>query len=478
MSFRKLITALTFLAIFTMAVRVSTDTDTWWHLRAGQLIVERGEILREDPFSLTRQGQPWVYPGWISQIMMFAIHQGFGLAGLNVWTGLMVTIAFAFIWFASPERPLLKAFILILAAAVSGVYWSARPQILSFALTGLFIWALETRRLWLLPIAMAVWANLHGGFAIGLILIAVKLLGDGLKLLGKLRIAIQEKREEWRNWVRLAGTGAVSAAAVSLNPHGPAMLLYPLKTVSIGVLQDYIQEWQSPDFHAIEVQPFLWMLLLTAGALAISRKRKHPSEIMLVGLFMSLGLLAARNIALYALVAAPILARHTAAILNSVKLPQMESTQLPTRITRWVNLGLLGLLVFLAAFKVAIPLNPAVIKDALKDSLPLDAVEHLSTISNPDPLFNSYNWGGLIIWELYPDYLTFVDGRTDLFDDEILGDYLAIWRADPGWEVLLERWNIGIVFVEQRAPIADKLISLQWQELYRDDQAIILGDSD
>jgi hypothetical protein len=478
MSFRKLITALTFLAIFTMAVRVSVDTDTWWHLRAGQLIVEQGEILREDPFSLTRQGQAWIYPGWIAQVMMFGTFQAFGVAGLNLWTGLMVAIAFAFVWFAMPGRPLLKAFVLVLATAVSGVYWSARPQILSFALTGLFIWALETRRFWLLPVAMAVWANLHGGFAIGLILIAVYLAGDGLKLLGKLRIAIQEKQEKWRNWRRLAGMGVLSAAAVSLNPHGPAMLLYPLKTVSIGVLQDYIQEWQSPDFHAIEVQPFLWMILLTAGALAISHKRKHPVELMLVGIFMTLGLMAARNIALFALVAAPVLSRHITAILNQIPRPKLASSQIPTRIARAINLGLLAVLIALATVKVAIPLNSAVIKEALEESLPLNSIRHLSAIDSPGPLFNSYNWGGLIIWELYPEYLTFVDGRTDLFDDEILEDYLTIWRAGPGWEKLLDLWKIQIVFVEKEAPIAEKLLDSNWQELHRDEQSIILGDFD
>jgi hypothetical protein len=478
MSFRKLITALTFLAIFTMAVRVSIDTDTWWHLRAGQWIIENGEILREDPFSLTRHGQPWVYPGWIAQLMMFTIFRAFGFGGLIVWTALLVTIALAFVWLAMPERPLLKAFVIILAAAVSGVYWSARPQILSFALAGFFIWVLEgrsTRRLWLLPPAMALWANLHGGFAIGLILIVAYLLGDGLLLLGKLRIALQEQRAEW---VRLLGIGGLSLAAVSLNPYGPAMLLYPLKTVSIGVLQDYIQEWQSPDFHAIEVQPFLIMILLSAGVLAISRKGKHPVELVLAGIFLALGLLAARNIALFALVVAPILTRHAAVILRDLKIARQADSQLPEKVARRINLALFSVMAIFAAIKVTIPLSGSFIQETFEESLPLGAIQHLSQIDRPGPLFNSYNWGGLVIWELFPKYLTFVDGRTDLFDDEILEDYLTIWRADQGWELLIDEWGIEYVMVETNAPIGEKLASSGWDELYRDDRAIILRGSD
>ncbi|MCK4692920.1 MAG: hypothetical protein KAT23_04785, partial [Anaerolineales bacterium] len=118
MSFRRLVVGLTFLAVFTMAMRVSVDTDTWWHLRAGEWIVEQRQILRTDPFSLTRQGEPWIYPGWLAQIGLYGIHNEFGFAGLNLITALMVVLAFVFIWLLLDGPLLMRAFVLLLATTV------------------------------------------------------------------------------------------------------------------------------------------------------------------------------------------------------------------------------------------------------------------------------------------------------------------------------------------------------------------------
>jgi hypothetical protein len=82
------------------------------------------------------------------------------------------------------------------------------------------------------------------------------------------------------------------------------------------------------------------------------------------------------------------------------------------------------------------------------------------------------------VWALYPDYLSFVDGRTDLFDDEILGDYLKAWRADPGWEDVLETWDIRLALLEPGAPLVDELRDKGWLQLYADEQAVVLAEEE
>ena len=89
-------------------------------------------------------------------------------------------------------------------------------------------------------------------------------------------------------------------------------------------------------------------------------------------------------------------------------------------------------------------------------------------------LFNTYNWGGYIIWELYPEYLSFVDGRTDLFNDEILEDYLLAWKGLPGWELVFDTWDVEVVLIEPWAPLRFQLESQGWQIDYEDDLAIVL----
>lgn len=484
MSFRRLVVVLTFLGLFTMALRVSTDSDTWWHLRAGTWILDHRQILEFDPFSLTRMGSAWVYPGWLAQVAMAAVYGWLGYAGLNLLTAAMVTLAFVFLWRTLEGPGLWRAAVVLLAAATSAVYWSARPHIFSFALAGAYLWILERWRqeggrcLWVLPPLMAFWANLHGGFAIGMILIGLYWLAEMLDLILPMALGSGPLLAQWRarrsRVAALTAAAALSTVAIALNPAGPVMILYPFKTVSIGVLRDYIQEWQSPNFHRLEVQPFLWMLLAAVLALAVSRQPPQAAELLSLLTFAYLGFLAGRNIAPFALAAAPLLARHGYAVLGPIASRVGPGRQVPERPARWINLGLLVLVIVGAVAKSAVPLSNAQNEAILAGRAPLSAVQWIRTHQPPGPLFNSYNWGGLVVWALYPDYPSFVDGRTDLFDQELLTEYLTAWRAAPGWEAVLERWGIGLVLLEPEAPLVLALRCAGWGVAYQDDQAVVL----
>lgn len=484
MTFRRLVVVLTFQGLFTMALRVSTDSDTWWHLRAGMWMLEHRQILAFDPFSLTRIGSPWVYPGWLAQVAMAGLYGWLGYAGLNLLTAAAVTLAFAFLWRTLEGPDLWRAAVVLLAAATSAVYWSARPQILSFALTAAFLWILEWWRrqegkgLWALPPLMALWANLHGGFAIGLMLIGLYWLAEAVELVIPAAVVSARLPAQWRarrgRMAALTAAAVLSAAAVALNPAGPTMLLYPFKTVSIGVLRDYIQEWQSPNFHRLEVQPFLWMLSGAVLALAFSRRSPQAAEVLNLLAFAYLSFVAGRNIALFALAAAPLVARHGRAALAPIAARIGPGRQVPERIARKLNLGLLALVIVGAAAKAAVPLSNFQNEEILARQAPMAAVAWIQSHRPEGPLFNSYNWGGLIVWTLYPDYPSFVDGRTDLFDQDLLTEYLTAWRAAPGWQNVLERWGIRLALLEPGAPLALALQCAGWEVAYQDDQAVIL----
>ncbi|MFV2044505.1 MAG: hypothetical protein ACC700_14885, partial [Anaerolineales bacterium] len=271
----------------------------------------------------------------------------------------------------------------------------------------------------------------------------------------------------------LVGVGLASIAAIVVNPFGVDMLAYPFRTVSIGVLQDYIQEWQSPNFHQLEVQPFLWLLLLVLAAMAISPKRPTPIELIHIGVFAYLGFLAARNIALFALVAAPVLSRHLDAFLVRWLPRRRGGQQLSPRLTRPLNVILLVLIALAALIKGALPLSNPFNEETIAENMPARAVEYLRINQPEGPLFNSYNWGGYVLWSLYPEYLSFVDGRTDLFDDAILEEYLDVWRGNEGWQESLDRWGIRTVLIETDAPLARELLRAGWTAVHEDDQASV-----
>ena len=186
--------------------------------------------------------------------------------------------------------------------------------------------------------------------------------------------------------------------AVCLNPSGPVMLAYPFKTVSIGALGAYIQEWQSPDFHQRAAQPFIWLLILTLGAAGISRKRLALSDFLLVSGFAYLSLLAWRNVALFALAAPPALTRQAAPVLDGLarRLGFRPAPAVPRKGQATLNWILLFLVIFAALVKAATVLPSAANLAEIRKTMPVEAVAFIQKTAPPGRLFNSYNWGGYL----------------------------------------------------------------------------------
>ena len=497
LTFPRLVTLLTFIGLAAMAVRVSADGDTWWHLRTGQWMVEHRAIPRVDSFSFTRAGQTWLYPAsaWLSEIALYAVFVAWGYAGLNLFTALFIIVAFVFVYRACAGPPLLRAFVVVLAAAVSAVFWSARPQIVSFAFTSLTAYGLhqhrwhKSRALWLIVPLMALWANVHGGFALGLMLMGLTLLGQsatwGWRWLSAFftgpAAPLPEGESAPHDLRPLGGALVLSVAALCLNPSGPALLAFPFQTVSIGALRDFIQEWQSPNFHDARFQLFALLLLGTLAAQALAPRRANLTDVLLVCGAGVLGLLAARNVPLLAIVAPPILTRPLAAFLDEWQ-SRWRARALPTgpqaspRFAGLLNWLLLLLIVGAALLKISLAMPRAANEKQLAQTLPLGAAEYILRARPPGPLFNSYNFGGYLTWALYPDYPVYVDGRTDLYDDVFLRDYLRVALARPGYQAALDEHSINLVLIEADSFLGDRLSeSAQWRMVYSDAVAVVFA---
>lgn len=484
MSFRNLILAVTFLAIFAMGLRFSIDTDTWWQLRTGELIAEQRAIPSTDSFSFTRAGEPWRYPStaWLMELKLYLIYDLFGPGALNVWMAAAITLAFVFIYMAMSGGGFLRAFVLILATTVSGVYWAARPYMASFVLSAVFLWILEDfrwerkNRLVLLPFLMALWVNSHPGFAMGFILVGVYSLDELIRWLAA----------NWplrRKHLRAALRGRLGVLALvvlgmllgaCINPAGPAIFGYPFETVSIGVLRDYIQEWQSPDFHQLPAQPFIWLLLLTFAALGVSRMRLALSDFLVILVSVYLTLLAGRNMPLFALAAPIVLTRHAASAIDDLrrKYKWKPGRTRPPRWQRALNIALLVTLA-LAVIARAWVVYPQEANQAdYAEEAPVAAVEFIKETKPSGRLFNSYNWGGYLVWHLR-DYPVFVDGRTDLYSNELLTEFLDTLNGEEGWQATLEKWDIELVLIEPVWPLAKLLASEGWQVLFEDEHSVL-----
>jgi hypothetical protein len=245
--------------------------------------------------------------------------------------------------------------------------------------------------------------------------------------------------------------------------------------VGIGALQDYIQEWQSPNFHAINVQPFAWLLLLTLGVLGASRRRLALEDFLLAAGFAYMGLIAGRNIALFALVAPMVITRHAATLLASLSRRLDFRLHFPVTATRQqavLNSLFFGVLWLAVLAKLALVLPASANQEAFDELFPVRAVAFLRETRPPGRMFNSYNWGGYLLWEL-PEYPVFIDGRTDLYNDEVIGEWAQVVRGEQGWQTILERWDVNLILIEPGQPVTESLLQNHWQLAYADEQSAV-----
>jgi hypothetical protein len=492
-SIRWFIPALALVLVFGMAARVPVDSDLWWHLRAGQANLEQGRPVLVDLFSHTRFGEDWTNHSWLAQIILYV---AFMVGGHLALAGLVAALAAAslgLVYAQMEGHPILGAFILVLAAAVAAPVWSPRPQMFSLMLFAALGYLLDLYRrggrdrLWLVPPLFILWSNLHGGYVLGLLLIAATAAGMAFdRLFGSADPATLP----WGKIARLASWGILGGLVVVANPNGLAMWAIPFRTVGVGVLRELISEWASPDFHEITQQPFLWMLFLTLGSAALSRRRPSGIDLFAVFGFAYLSLIARRNFGPFALVAAPVLSRHLPEVLSPLvekferwvmgwkkvlrnDLQQAAPLQISPRVRKALNLAILAFLSGAAFLKLLVVTSPQLVSGHIDSVYPAAATRWIEENHPPGKIFNDYNWGGYLTWFLR-DYPVFVDGRTDLYDDELLRSYLTAVRGESGWEEILVANRVNLVLVQQQAVLARELArSPAWQAAYQDENAAV-----
>lgn len=452
--------------VFVLAVRqsVSIDPDLWWHLKAGQQIIDTRSIPHTDDYSFTKQGSEWVAHEWLSEVIMDALYRISGLTGLVTIFSLIIVIALWLTYRRCDGRPYAASIAILLGAAASSPLFGVRPQMLTLLLASIYIFILEksdTRRIWWLVPLMLLWVNLHAGFALGLALIAlfiVRAVLDG----------------DWNQIRPLLIVLIVCTAVVPLNPNGFRMFSYPYETLTSPSMAAFIQEWASPDFHKTTYLPLAILLLSTFAAMALSSKRPRLGEIFLV-LITALGALrSVRHIPIFSLFAVPVLAKHLWAIAKDRgwdKLLTGAETR-PTGIKLLINIVLLLAPVALAVTRVWDFASHQQKYEALRN--PVAAVEFLKSQHLPGPIYNRYGWGGYLIYQLYPEYRVYIDGRADVYGDAFFTEAMQAYDGVGNWKETLDRYRIQTVIIDTNVALSTALRNDQeWSKVYEDDQAVI-----
>jgi hypothetical protein len=461
------------LGLFAMAARNVTDPDVWWHLRTGQLIAQAHTFVHTDPYSFTHYGQPWVNHEWLSDVLIYSLFRVAGWTGLIVIFAALTAATFMLIFLRCGGRPYLAGFVLVLGAYVSAPSWGVRPHTTSLFIASVFLLVLDRseqrpRLLWWTVPLTLLWVNLHAEYALGIALIAVFLLGEWLETLGERGGIFEGQR--LRN-LALALLGCL--AVVPLNPNGFRMYAYPIDTLRSPAMQHFIAEWSSPNFHEAKYVPFLLMLLALVFLLGRSRRKIRPRELLLLLVTTAGALRSVRHISVWALVAVPILSGLIWGWWGERGRSLVRAGTGPSRRVAFNLLVLVGVLGF-AGVRVYLVAKHQSQNEA--EHFPASAVRFLTATRPPAPIFNHYNFGGYLIWKLYPDYPVYIDGRADLYGDQFLNEFAGTYYVtDPKWGEHIQHWKIQTILLPPDAPLVAALkLSHEWTEVYTDAQAAIL----
>lgn len=458
------------LALFGICSSAIASADTWWHLATGRWIVEHHAVPHTDPFSYATVGKPWVAHEYLTDILMFFLYRAGGFIALATANALLLASAFAIVALSSRAPRWLAYAAALFAAFAARPAFALRPQSISLVFGAAFLWLIrrslqDHQPKWLiaLPCLMLLWVQLHAGYLLGLIFLGLLLAAEIMDWLCK-RSATRP-----REWLPLIAASVACVVVVPLNPNGFTMLTFPFFVMRMKINQT-ILEWQAPNLHDPHLYAFLGLVLATFVAMLLSRDRYRPGQFLIYAVLLAAALKSARNIPVFCLVAPLLLADH-------LWLPQ-SAHALP-RLTSRVRVVTATVLLAIAAYFCAHAAADGLAFQAMaeKNQYPREAVSYLAEHHVPKNVLNDYTFGGYLIWRLYPEYQVYVDGRADLYGDDFLLNYVAIYNGERSPQPFLDTTRIDTVILAPSAGLTPlmRLLTAQgsWRLVYEDVHAVI-----
>ena len=453
---------------------VFLDPDFGWHLKAGEFILKQG-IPKTDPFSYTMSSYPFIDHEWLTDVFFALSYPFLGQAGLAAALALIGLLALVV---SLPKDKSFSLWLFILSSLVILGFIGVRPQVLSWLFLAVLQKILLDKTIWarwkiFLPLLFFAWANLHGGFMAGLILLFLK--GNFLILM-------------------------LSSLATLINPYGLGLWIEVLKSITDTNLRWTIQEWSPALFHFNPA--FLLMAVLSATLLVKYYKKLSFFKIAVFLFFLVSALSSIRNVSLWVVVALPL-----SITLLQVFYKDIAGIEFAQERFKKAYSVLIALSLFIALFEGFWYKDQgwALSKNSF---YPVKAVEFVKNQNIGGELFSSYGWGGYLIWQL-PQKKVFIDGRMPSWKQSpktgesgyAMGDYLKVDLGDAGWEQILQKYQISTVLwpitVDRKPRLEDNLGQLLedlfpvlkntkkgedlgtrlkkagWKEAYRDHVAVV-----
>jgi len=456
-------------AVFVLGRSFAVDPDLWWHVKNGQNILRTHHWPTTDPYSFTVANTPWLSYEWLGDVLFGAVARLAGLRGLDmllILLGSAIVVAlyaYATVRVGNSKAGFATAAALFILVTPS---LSLRPQMLGYLFLIFTLTVLERfrqgkpRALWFLPPLFLVWINTHGSWLIGLGVILVFLAGG----LADLSIgSIEARRWKARERLRLEIIFLLCLAVIPLTPYGAHLAAYPFAVASSLPLNvANVLEWQPMPFNLAGGKIFLALLL---GFFLLQMALRFRCRLDELALFVGgtvMACLHVRFVLLFVPFFCPLLASLFARWFSPYE----------RRKDKYIANAIL--MAGVSAAMVWFLPTSAKIEEIVSRKFPVRAVQYMRNHAIRGPIYNSYGYGGYLIWAL-PEQKVFIDGRGDLYETGgAFSDYLQAANLKPAAFAVLRIYGIQSCLLERGEPLATVLSNRpDWRTEYSDDVSVL-----
>lgn len=436
------------------------DSDTLWHIKAGEWILSHKTIPTTDMFSWSAPGANWVAHEWLFEAMLAFVSSPVGIA---LFSATLILTGLLFLWklinlVSEDENTAIMFFILSMLLLTVG--WSARPHLLAYDFFLLTLYLLykgreKTSYLWFLPPLFLIWANCHASVLLGMGVVG---LNAFLALIPKVKA---DRIIHFKSSKKIVGIFIVCVLTSLINPRGAELWAYAVKTVTDPIYK-FIMEWQAPPSELLILGMFMPVVMgITFMAI---RKNKMDLFLFILSILTLFGAMnSIRHFPYFVITWGILLAQLAGKVdMNKKVIAAVPGLLVAISLAGFINSGF--------------PVNdPRVIAE--KAGWPVKAVDWIEK-NNADRIFNNYNWGGYLIYRNIP---VFVDGRADMYhmagtEKDAFQDISKFQRFIGPLENILNENKANYVLIPATDPQADYLLmSKNWYKAYSDDIAILLA---
>ena len=461
--------------IFNFLTRMVGD-DYWWHIKAGEYMVENKLIPFTDVFSWfgVQEGLYWHSHEWLTEVVLYLIQKPFGDFGVYIFTLLLCVLLQIFILWVNKDtilkNKLMTIVWIILGSFILEPVVFPRPHMISFLLLAITLYLLfnfikneNDKKIWLLPIISILWVNFHGGssnlpYVLTFIFLFVGLFEFEI---GKLEC----KRLTKKQLTTLFIVGILSIVSLVVNPHGIDMITYPYANMNDSFMLSFIAEWRSPDLKN-SVDLFIYVLFFIIGiTLVFTNKKLKAIDLTLILAFTYLTCKSVRFSVFLYMIATFVLFKY----INEFKLKDKYEKYL----------GLILIMIGIALSSNIMNINLIKEKPILAP-LTMDMIEEVKEL-NPKKLYNDYNLGGYLI---YNDIPVFVDSRADMYSKYNLKDAINLMYLQDTEKVsnenefdvnsIIEKYGFDAFLIQKVRPLNQYLKYNNKYEVVDEDKYTIL----